>query len=289
MFICPKCKSVKLTNTTFQLRCELCGEYYEIKDGIVCFIKEFNEYQNNTIQLYEKIHKQFEKNNYGKFIKYMNFGYSKEINDSEPLFITHALINQNAIRLFYKLTRGKSFSGKRILEIGCGRGGNIEFLNKMNEDIQIWGVDLSFRGLSCIKQRHNINLCVSDINTEFPFCNDFFQDIFCIEVLHNIDDFYNVLKECYRILGQGCIYIADVLYDNQWKIFFAIAHSLGYIVQRNEDISNNVVLSNMEVSNNRISLLGNDSANMIGSEGSRFFKELENKTLQYRLVELRKL
>lgn len=79
------------------------------------------------------------------------------------------------------------------------------------------------------------------------------------------------------------------MYDNQWKIFFAIAHSLGYIVQRNEDISNNVVLSNMEVSNNRISLLGNDSANMIGSEGSRFFKELENKTLQYRLVELRKL
>ena len=64
---------------------------------------------------------------YDKNMSFMNHGYSP-INDS--LKSSDILLKQCAM-LYYKTTEGlDNCSGKSLLEIGCGRGGGLNYIKK---------------------------------------------------------------------------------------------------------------------------------------------------------------
>lgn len=87
----------------------------------------------------------------------------------------------------------------RILDAGCGTGGNIKFLEKYGE---VYGLDLSEEAIKYNKLRKN-NIVMGSINS-LPFKNSSFDVVLASEVIYHQwvnDD--KAVKEFNRVLKKG--------------------------------------------------------------------------------------
>ncbi len=92
--------------------------------------------------------------------------------------------------LFLKLLDSISFENKKVLEIGSGPGGNLNYLsNKKCKEIA--GVDISPKMVELSKKKlQNSNIRVVKIDgVSLPFDNNYFDLVFTSTVLqHNVDE-----------------------------------------------------------------------------------------------------
>ena len=282
MYRCPNCKRANLFLGERMYVCSFCSVCYPINKNIVSFLGASDCSERNTIGLYKKVHKVFDEKKFGKYIKFMNMGYPKCADELDPEYVSHVLLNKNSIRLFYKLVGKENFTNKNVLDLGCGRGGNIELINRNYSPTLICGIE------SINNIENNVILCQANIECAFPFLNDVFDVIVCVEVIHNIKNYKNVLSETFRILKSGCFYIADALHRDSWQEFLKMAIIAGYTIVSSIDVTESILSSNDEISHNRTILLGNNSANLIGAKGSRLYDDMVKEKVQYRLVILKK-
>lgn len=139
---------------------------------------------------------------------------------------------------FKELIRQVKFSKTDIiLDIGCGEGLQTLIIGKKCK--KIYGIDINSKWLSIAKLR--LLLMKRKINCEFRlvrlqnagFMNDYFNKIFSICVLEHISDYFEVLKECYRILKKNGQLILSVdslnnIYDKNLLVF----HQKKYKVEK---------------------------------------------------------
>lgn len=111
-------------------------------------------------------------------------------------------------REFLKLLREVDFSGKRILEIGCGPGGNLQELLKLNPS-KITGADISQQMLDLAKAKLPDSVSLVKTNgTELPFPDSTFDIVFTATVLqHNTDEemLNSLIKEICRVSSDQVI------------------------------------------------------------------------------------
>lgn len=92
----------------------------------------------------------------------------------------------------------KNYQGKKLLDIGCGTG---SFTLEMKEFAEeLYGIDISQKAIQLAKEK-GIKAFQMDIDEEnLPFENNFFDIIFCGEVLEHVFDSDHLLEEIYRVL-----------------------------------------------------------------------------------------
>ena len=84
-------------------------------------------------------------------IVFMNYGYSKnnykiELGETDEK-------NRYSIQLYHLIATGVDIEGKNILEIGCGRGGGLSYINRYLSPNLLTGVDLNKKAINfCIKK-----------------------------------------------------------------------------------------------------------------------------------------
>lgn len=114
----------------------------------------------------------------------------------------------------------KSYSGKKVLEIGCGQG--IDLLSfgingaecHANETTEKHAVIASNR---FIKQR--IKLVLSkESATKMPWQNSEFDLVYSMGVFHHIPDSEKAFSEAFRVLKPGGVFICAVY--RKWSAFF---------------------------------------------------------------------
>lgn len=90
---------------------------------------------------------------------------------------------------FLNLLRGVSFQNKSVLEIGCGPGGNLLEVLKLNPK-KLSAVDISSQMVSLATKKVPSNVTITKINgTQLPFDDSTFDIIFTATVLqHNTDE-----------------------------------------------------------------------------------------------------
>ncbi|KKU86472.1 MAG: hypothetical protein A2667_03365 [Candidatus Wildermuthbacteria bacterium RIFCSPHIGHO2_01_FULL_47_27] len=100
-----------------------------------------------------------------------------------------------------KVARIINQHGGRLLDIGCGTGAlTVEFGGHV-----LYGVDISEESVK-IAQGRGIDAIALDIDEEkLPFEDNFFDIIFCGEVVEHIFDPDHLLDEIYRVLKPGGI------------------------------------------------------------------------------------
>lgn len=105
---------------------------------------------------------------------------------------------------FLKLLRGVDFSGKNVVEIGCGPGGNLQEIYKL-KPAKLTGCDISAQMISLSKAKLPTDVNLVKINgKELPFEDKTFDISFTATVLqHNTDDamMRSILKEICRTNG----------------------------------------------------------------------------------------
>lgn len=101
---------------------------------------------------------------------------------------------------FIEMLEGINFENKKVLEVGCGPGGNLEIILKHNPR-ELHGVDISQNMIDIASEILKNTVILKKINgTELPYEDQYFDIVFTATVLqHNTDD-----KMMRQILSEIC-------------------------------------------------------------------------------------
>lgn len=93
-----------------------------------------------------------------------------------------------------------------ILDMGCGPGGNILTLGEFGV---VTGLDISEDALQFARDRGFKELIQGDVR-RLPFPDHSFDLVSCLDVLEHIDDDAQAIREAFRVLKPGGIFLATV-------------------------------------------------------------------------------
>ncbi|HET7288356.1 MAG TPA: class I SAM-dependent methyltransferase, partial [Pyrinomonadaceae bacterium] len=236
-------------------------------------------------------------NVFGQFSFFLNYGY---VVDGQQEFAAVELpehfINKNSVKLVLELIQDSPVDGKRILDVGCGRGGTIYVLKTFFKPLQLDGLDLSSAALDFCRNAHrgpNISFHEGDAEN-LPFANGSFEVVTNVESSHtypNIDRFYS---EVFRVLvNEGYFLYTDLLAPVQVAESIRSLRSLGFELERERDITPNVLRSCDEIAGTRVQAFESPSngemvENFLATPGSLVYQEMRAGRMSYRILKLRK-
>lgn len=88
----------------------------------------------------------------------------------------------------------------KILDVGCGIGQNLDLLSQKGT---YYGVDISSKNTKCNQNKFpQHKFITTDITKKTKFKNNFFDQIFCLDVLEHVNNLDNALSEIYRIINK---------------------------------------------------------------------------------------
>ena len=199
--LCLKCGEVLDEN----LHCTKCQTIYsEDKNGVLSLLNTMNSEKQNVEKLYNKLAEN-KKNIYGRFASYLNYG----IHEKSKRYVGE---QQASISLIKEICNMSDLANKRVLDVGCGRGGMLLYINNNYENCELVGIDIAYENvLFCKSYRKNIFFLRADAEN-IPFKKNSFDVVINIEsALHypHIELFFLEVK---RILMEGGRFIyADIV------------------------------------------------------------------------------
>ncbi len=195
LFICPECKSkIELQET--KLHCNNCDNDFIIRDGVIDFSNlKISEETKRTI------------NRFGELWRIYNH---IEIYHREQFFNWITPLNE------------KDFTGKKVLEAGCGKGRHSMIVSQLNPG-EFYAVDLS-ESIFIARAKVNQKNCIfvrCDLN-KLPFSDDYFDLIFSVGVIHHLENPKKGIYELWRVLKNGgkmCLWVY-AKEGNKWLLIF---------------------------------------------------------------------
>ena len=111
----------------------------------------------------------------------------------------------------------------RVLEVGCGNGNVLRFLEQVCRLGGVMGMDLFIEGLRFARDRVNCALVQGDINAppfEMPF-----NLLCCFDVLEHLPDDVRVLKDLHSMLAENGVLLLTVpAHMSLWSYFDEASH-----------------------------------------------------------------
>jgi phthiocerol/phenolphthiocerol synthesis type-I polyketide synthase E len=187
---------------------------------------------------------------------FLNYGYLRATFDG---CLTSAMIHKildrwpdsavntytkNSVALLVELIGDERLEGRRVLEVGCGRGGNLIGLQLGYQPALLAGIDLSSAAISTCKSLaslSDVSLTVGD--AEFlPYSDAAFEAVVNIESAHCYPHPENFFQEVYRVLSpKGLFFFTDLLPSDQSDRVLGLLESNGFSISSNRDITKDVV------------------------------------------------
>lgn len=105
-------------------------------------------------------------------------------------------------------------NGQHVLEIGFGNGNFFSKLFAIEPDCRVYGIDFSELMLNEAKRNNKNHVQSGKLNLHFgdsetlPFDNDFFDTVFCINVIYFWKEPEKYLAEIQRVLKPGGTFVA---------------------------------------------------------------------------------
>ena len=147
------------------------------------------------------------------------------------------------LQLYHHVARGMDLRGKRVLEIGSGRGGGAAFLARSTRPAHYCGLDFSSVAVAFCRQHYRVpglSFLAGDAQ-HLPFDSGAFDAVINIESSHCYPDLAAFLAEVSRVLGHGgCFLYADFRRSKDvpaWRKQLGA----GFEVLNTEDITTQVV------------------------------------------------
>ena len=93
---------------------------------------------------------------------------------------------------------------ENLLDIGCGDGINTVLLKEALGASAVYGIDISPGACEAAGQRGVDSICFDIEEGILPFPDEYFDAIFCGEIIEHLFDTDHLLDEIYRLLKPGC-------------------------------------------------------------------------------------
>jgi len=133
-------------------------------------------------------------------ITFMNYGFSKE--GHEIKLEEKDKKNKYSAQLYHHVASRIDMSGKNILEVGCGRGGGLSFINRYLSPNKVTGLDLNKKAIEfCRKNYAEEGITFLQGNAELlKFEDNSFDVLLNVESSHRYSQMEKFLNEAYRVL-----------------------------------------------------------------------------------------
>lgn len=105
--------------------------------------------------------------------------------------------HQSRLKLACRFLKGNE---QRVLDVGCGDGKLFDYLSSTT---RLFGIDISKVAVKLARQRRpKASFKVADVR-DLPFPSNYFDFVFCLEVLYYLPDDKKALNEIKRVMRRG--------------------------------------------------------------------------------------
>lgn len=150
-------------------------------------------------------------------------------------------VSDNSVKDFYKSRYAKDFAGthvkyarackflkdcNKVLDIGCGDGSFSMLVKDYLTNPELYGVDISEEAV-LIALNRGVHAYQVNVDKEtLPFENEFFDGVFCGEVIEHLYDPDHLLDEIYRVLRKKGICVLTTPNLASWynRIFLLLGY-----------------------------------------------------------------
>lgn len=192
-------------------------------------------------QIWHKLIIRFDKNVSANF---MNYGY-QSLNGDKPLILEKQDENNRyGIQLYDHVVKDARIQGKKVLEIGSGRGGGASYITRYYKPANYTAVDISAQIIDfCNKHYQEPNLSFVKGRAErLPIESQSVDVVVNIESARCYSDLSLFFNEVKRVLRpDGHFMFADMVEDNEVEELKQNLHKSGFKILKHNDITDNIV------------------------------------------------
>jgi SAM-dependent methyltransferase len=244
-------------------------------------------------EFYDDVTRKLERSGVGEASFFLNYGYlSQDSSVDEARFaVPDGVFNPSSVRLVFELMGGGTdLSGKRVLDVGCGRGGTVALLAERFGVAEVVGVDLAPEAVAFCRRSHHHPAARFEVGDaeHLPVDDGLFDAVTNIESSHTYPDVRAFLAEVKRVLASGGWFLhTDLLPVERWVEVRALLDQLGFTVAADRDITANVLASCDEVAVTRTGAFGEERAlidNFLAVPGSAVYEQMRSGAWEYRIV-----
>jgi ubiquinone/menaquinone biosynthesis C-methylase UbiE len=218
-------------------------------------------------------------------ILFMNYGYHDDKESIELKEIDEP--NRYSVQLYHRLAKTVEIKGKSIIEIGCGRGGGLDYVARTFMPASALGIDLDKIAANFGNKHYKVEGLKFEQgdaqSLNVPACS--MDVVFNVESSHRYPDMDKFLSEVDRILKRGGYFlITDFRYKEEMDEFKTQIAKLNYKCFDEQLINENVVRS-LELDTPRREnlvkkltprFLHKTALNFSGAVGSETFEQIKN-------------
>jgi SAM-dependent methyltransferase len=248
-------------------------------------------------QFYNAVTTQLDSNVFGEFSYFLNYGYVPDLSPQHAVVaLPDHYLNRNSVKLVLEVIGDCPIAGRRVLDVGCGRGGAVHVLTHFFAPASVTGLDLSPTAIAFCRRVHHdprLRFEVGDAE-QLPFANGSSDVVINIESSHSYPNIYSFYNEVFRVLVTGGHFLyTDVHPAAKWLECVAHLKSLGFLIEREIDITANVLLSCDEIARTRVQAFAADNdpelmKNFLAVPGSEVYDSMQQRIWTYNILRLRK-
>ena len=244
-------------------------------------------------EFYNDVTRRLQQSGMGAASFFLNYGYVSLGEGDEARFEVPAeVFNRNSVRLAFELIGSTQFNGRRVLDVGCGRGGTVALLAETFA-AEATGVDLSPEAIAFCRSTHGNGTTFEVGDAEhLPFPSGSFEILTNMESSHTYPNLRAFYTEVRRVLVKDGIFLyTDLLPVPRWAEVRMLLASLGLRTESDRDITANVLASCDDVAANRTKAFGGSSEmidNFLAVPGSAVYEQMNSRAWEYRILRARR-
>jgi acyl transferase domain-containing protein/SAM-dependent methyltransferase len=229
---------------------------------------------------------------------FLNYGYTADGRSERSVHqLPIKALNRNGIQLVLEVVGDCELEGRRILDVGCGRGGTIAVLQRFFSPGETVGLDLSPVAIEFCRRTHiypQVSFICGDAE-RLPFPAGGFDTLINIESSHGYPDIDAFYAEVSRVLKPGGVFLyADTVPASGAVSRLERLSGHGFQVELVRDITSNVVRSCDELAGIHAQVFdaGNTPevlGDFLAIPGSKNYDNLRSGRLVYGIWQLRKI
>jgi fatty-acid O-methyltransferase len=142
----------------------------------------------------------------GDAFPFFNWGYAPLPHEEKMPTQDYADQSTNfGCQMYLHLVSQVDLAGKRVLEVGCGRGGGSRFISENFKPVEMVGLDLSSENIkTCKRLAKDLKLTYLEGDAEnLPFPDQSFDIVVNVESSHDYPNFIRFIDEVRRVLRKG--------------------------------------------------------------------------------------
>jgi SAM-dependent methyltransferase len=262
------------------------------------YAKTTDEAKQNFRRFYNEVSQQLDSSQFGPFAYFLNYGYVPVADgtDGAVVQLPEKYFNKNSVRLVLETIADCPIHDRRVLDVGCGRGGTVFTLRQFFKPSSVVALDLSANAIQFCTRVHRypgVSFREGDAE-QLPFADASFDVAINIESSHSYPNIRSFYLEVHRVLRPGGHFLyTDVLPRSKSDECVGLLEQLGFRILRQRDITDNVLLSCDEIASSRVQAFQgpNDATlvrNFLATPGSQVYEDMKSRAWVYRLFTLQK-